>query len=86
MSDQLLERFENDERLFLEQKEYLLANHPGQYVAIREGEILGYATTKQEMNRIVEEKLGPHASYFVERIVQEAFETPEEQFIFVQDV
>lgn len=62
-----------DEQSFLSNRDMLLAEHNGEYVAIWNGEIVGFAKTPKAIDRLINKKLGPDARAFVAKITPEAF-------------
>jgi hypothetical protein len=71
-----------DEEYFRAQKDMLLQKHKGEFVAIRDGEILGFAKTRQAIEKLVDDRAGIDARAFVERVSPEAFEQKEAVTIF----
>jgi DNA-binding response OmpR family regulator len=80
--DSIMFQMRQDEEYFRAQKDMLLQKHKGEFVAIRDGEILGFAKTRQAIEKLVDDRAGIDARAFVERVSPEAFEQKEAVTIF----
>ena len=68
-----------DLNYFLAHREQLMAQYSGQYVAIRRGEIVGSASTRRELQSVIEDRVGENMYAFVRKVCDTAFESPPDE-------
>lgn len=72
-----------DHEFFRQNREGLLRAYSGQFVAIRDGEILGSAPDLPGIHGFVEKRLGPDARAFISEVASEAFEDESDTLIYM---
>jgi hypothetical protein len=72
-----------DQGFFRQKRDEFLTTHAGQFTAIRDGKVLGFAGDLADIHRLVREALGPDARVFISQVLPEAFEEECEIFIYM---
>lgn len=80
--DYLVSAHERDEQFFRHSKREFLRTHKGEFVAIRDQRVIGFATNAKALQRLVDRECGKEARAFVARVVPEAFERRPEVTIY----
>ncbi|MFP4500184.1 MAG: hypothetical protein ACLFTT_04215 [Candidatus Hydrogenedentota bacterium] len=74
----LIAALRKDEAFFLQHRDEFLQDHRGEFVAIRDGAVLGFAKTATDVAQMVDGILGPCKRALVKKVEPHAFEeTPE---------
>jgi len=77
MESQIDSSNSKEEQCFMKNKEMLLRDHKREFVGIKEDQILGYTTRRDEMAQFLDEKIGVMTGAFVAKITEEAFSNDE---------
>jgi hypothetical protein len=72
-----------DEEYFQAQKDMFLRQHKNEFVAIRDGKVVGFAKNRESVEELVDREVGPDKRAFIEQITPEAFETKPWASVFI---
>jgi hypothetical protein len=84
--DLLLRGQEEDAHWFRQNRDRLLREHRGEYVAIRNGEVLGFGKDPRDLQPTINGKVGSAGRAFVARIVPESFDQAPESALPLDEV